>query len=89
MYIVIVAWIYVVLMAAIVEAVGSGGSLLGATMTLLFWGVLPATIVAYLMGSSSRRAAQRAAQASGDTAADPDGGGHAAGDTVAPERIEP
>lgn len=89
MYIVIIAWMYVVLMVAVVEAVGAGGSLLGATVTLLFWGVLPVTIVAYLMGSPARRAARRAAQASANLPADPDRGGHAAGDTIAPERKEP
>ena len=89
MYIVIIAWMYVVLMAAIVEAVGAGGSLLGAGVTLLFWGVLPASVVAYLMGSPARRAAKRAAEASAAGAVDPDDGGHAAGDTVAAERKEP
>ena len=89
MSIVIVAWMYVVLMVAIVEAVGSGGSLLGATMTLLWWGVLPLSIVAWLGRAPARRAARKAAQASADTAVNPDRSGHAPGDTVAPERKEP
>jgi hypothetical protein len=89
MYIVVVAWIYVVLMVAVVEAVGSGGSLLGAVMTLLWWGLLPLGIVTYVWRAPARRAARRAAQASADTRQPPDGGGHAAGDSVAPERKEP
>ena len=89
MTVVIIAWMYVVLMVAIVEAVGSGGSLLGAAMTLLWWGVLPVSIVAWLGRAPARRAARKAAQASGDASIHPDGSGHAPGDAVAPERIEP
>lgn len=89
MIIVVIAWMYVVLMVALVEAVGDGGSLLGAAMTLLWWGVLPVSIVAWIGGTPARRAARKAAQASGDASVNPDGSGHAPGDAVAPERKEP
>jgi hypothetical protein len=86
MYLVVIAWVYVVLMVAVAEATSSNGTLLGATMTVLLWGLLPLTIVVYLMGTSARRRARRAAEPSTDA---PDRGDHATGDAVAPERKEP
>jgi membrane protein implicated in regulation of membrane protease activity len=87
MYLVIIAWLYVVLMAAVAEAASSNGSLLSAALTFLFWGLLPLAIVVYLMGAPARRRARRAAEGSaGDT---PDRSDHAAGDAVAPVRKEP
>lgn len=86
MYIVAIAWIYVVLMMALAEALSVHGSVLGAIVTFTMYGVLPLAIVLYIMGTPARRRARRAAAAS---AATPDGGGHAAGDPVATERKEP
>ena len=88
MMLVAVAWIYVVLMVAVVEATGSRGTLLGAVVTFLLYGVLPLGIVMYLMLSPARRR-RRLAQASSTVGVDPDQRGHAAGDAVAPEREEP
>lgn len=50
MHIVAIAWIYVVLMMAITER-----SVVAAIMTFLLYGVLPLTIILYLMGSTRRR----------------------------------
>jgi hypothetical protein len=83
MYPVAIAWIYVVLMAALIEATSAGGTAVGAVFTVLLWGVLPLGIVLYLMGAAARRRSARSARR------DPDRGGHAAGDAVAPEREEP
>ena len=88
------AWLYVVLMVAVVEATSSTGTLLGAFFTFVLYGVLPLGIVAYLFLSPARRRTRRAAEATADTApaastADPDEGSHAAGDPVAPVRKEP
>lgn len=88
MILVAIGWMYVVLMMAAAEASSPNGTLLGALVTLVLYGVLPLSIVLYVMGSPARRRARRAAEelaASGE----PDGGGHAAGDAVAPERKEP
>ena len=65
MYLVAIAWMYVVLMMAIVEAFSSQGSVLGALITFVFYGVVPLSIVMYLMGTPGRRAARRRAEASG------------------------
>lgn len=77
-------WLYVAVLMAVVEAASPGGSLLGALVTLLLYGLLPLAIVLYLLATPARR--RRAASAS---RVDPGGGGHAAGDAVAPEREEP
>lgn len=63
MYIVAIAWIYVVLMMALAEALSSQGSLLGAAVTLVLYGLLPMSIVLYLMGTPHRWRARRAAEA--------------------------
>ena len=91
MYIVAIGWVYVVLMMAVAEATSSQGTVLGAVFTFLLYGVLPLSIVLYLMGTPGRRKARKAAEAAQTTAAseDPDGGGHPAGDAVAPEREKP
>ena len=93
------AWLYVVLMVAVVEATGSDGTVLGAIVTFVLYGVLPLGIVLYLMLSPARRGARRTAEAMEAEAAappstpaagtDPDQRGHAAGDVVAAERKEP
>lgn len=80
-----IAWLYVVLLMALAEATSPGGGLLGALITLLLYGALPLAITLYLLDTPRRRAARRRAEAS---AGDPDGGGHAAGDAVAPKREE-
>lgn len=86
MYLVAIAWIYVVLMMAAAEAASPRGTLLGAFFTLLLYGVLPLAILLYILGTPHRRRARRAAEAS---AAAPDGGGEAAGGAVAPIGKEP
>jgi hypothetical protein len=86
MLLVAIAWLYVVLMVAVVEATSSSGTLLGALFTFLLYGVLPLGIVGYLFFSPARRRARASAEAA---ALDPDESGHAARDAVAPERKEP
>lgn len=90
MYLVAIAWMYVVVMMGIAEATSSQGTVLGAVFTLLLYGVLPLSIVLYLLGTPSRRRAQRQAEAAEmATSAQPDGSGHPPGDAIAPERKEP
>jgi hypothetical protein len=90
MYVVAIAWIYVVVLMAIVEAMSPNGSLLGAFFTLLLYGALPLSIVLYVMGTPMRRRASLAAQraANAGLSSEPDRGGHAPGDPVPPEREE-
>jgi hypothetical protein len=91
MYLIAIAWAYVVVLMALAEGFSSRGGWLGATMTLLLYGALPLGIVHYLFATPARRRARRraeAASASAAAAADPDGGGHAAADPVAAKREE-
>jgi uncharacterized membrane protein len=87
MHLVAIAWIYVVLMMAVAEALSSQGTVLGAVITFVLYGVLPLSVVLYIMGTPARRRARRAAEAAASGA--PDGSGAAAGDAVAAERKEP
>lgn len=50
MYIVALAWIYVVLMMSITEH-----SLVAGVMTFLMYGVVPVSIILYVMGTPQRR----------------------------------
>jgi len=88
MYLIAIAWMYVVLMMAVAEALAPQGTLLGAFFTLGLYGLLPLSLVLYILGTPSRRKARQAAEAAQASGA-PDGGGHAAGEAVAPERKEP
>jgi membrane protein implicated in regulation of membrane protease activity len=88
MTLVAVAWIYVVLLMAVAEAISPQGSVLGAVVTFVLYGVLPLSIVLYIIGTPARRRRRQRAEAAAASAATPDRGGHAAGDTVAPEREE-
>ncbi len=86
MYIVAIAWAFVVLLMALTEATSSQGTVLGAFFTLLLYGVLPLSIVLYLMGTPARRKARQRAEQQSQQA---DGGDHAAGERFVPEREEP
>ena len=63
MYLVLIAWLYVTLMMAIAEALSPVGSVLGAIVTFLLYGVLPMTVVGYILNSPARRRARQAREA--------------------------
>ena len=89
MYLVAIAWMYVVLMMAVAEAMSPQGSVIGAVFTFLLYGVLPLAIVMYILGTPGRRRALRAAEAAeAARSSPPDGSGQAPGDAVAAERKE-
>lgn len=101
MWIVAIAWMYVAVMMAMAEATASNGTILGAIVTLIFYGVLPAALVMYLLSTPARRRARLAAEAQADAqahdgaradatgSAQPDAGSLPTGDPVASERKEP
>ena len=100
MLIVAIAWIYVVGMAAIAEALSPQGTLLGATFTFVLYGLAPLAVVLYLLATPARKKMRRQteaeeAQAAGDAAPaagvapsaatlEPDRGGHAAAEARRP-----
>ena len=63
MYIVPIAWLYVALMMAVVEATSTTGTLLGAVFTFVLYGVGPVALVVYLMGGPGRKRKIRAKEA--------------------------
>jgi membrane protein implicated in regulation of membrane protease activity len=105
MYLVLIAWIYVAFMMAIAEATSPVGSLLGAAFTFLLYGVLPMSVVGYIMGTPARRRVIKAKEAAereatrvaneqpntGDNvnSVTPNAHSEASGDAVAPVRKEP
>jgi len=103
LHLIVIAWLYVVVMMSVAEATNSTGTVLGAVITFLLYGVGPVALVVYLLGTPVRRralkereAAEQAkakalktAAAPADASNAPDAGGEAAADTVAPVRKEP
>jgi membrane protein implicated in regulation of membrane protease activity len=99
MYIVVIAWLYVAVLMALAEGLSSNGTWLGASVTFLLYGLLPVSVVAYIMGSPLRRKA-RLKQEAEELAAQqqqqlqqPDASGHAPSaaqdGSVAPVREKP
>lgn len=66
MYLVVIAWLYVTLMMAVAEASNSTGSVLGAIITFVLYGLLPVCLVVYLMSTPARRKALKARQVKED-----------------------
>ena len=89
MYLVGIAWMYVAVMMAVAEATSSQGSLLGAFFTLLLYGVLPLSILLYIMGTGRRRKAMRQFDTQAKSSAQADGSHHATAETGAPVGKEP
>ena len=103
MYLVLIAWLYVTLMMALAEATSPTGTVLGAVVTFVLYGLLPMGIVGYILGTPARKRALRAkalaeqaskqAPADAPASAEPDAGSHAPaaaqGSAVAPVRKEP
>jgi hypothetical protein len=55
MYLIPIAWIYVVTMMTLAEANSPQGTLLGALITFLLYGLLPVSVLVYVMGSAARK----------------------------------
>lgn len=89
MYLIVIAWMYVVLMMSVAEATHSTGTLLGALVTFVLYGLGPVALVVYLMRAPARRKAIKAREAaeavsvapdsSATDSVTPDAGSHAAG----------
>lgn len=88
MYLIVIGWLYVTLLMALAEAFSSQGSVLGAIITFVLYGLLPMGLLVYLMGTPLRRKAIRkseqlareayvAARSSTDSITQPDASGHA------------
>lgn len=60
--IVALAWLYVALMMTLAEATSPVGSVLGAIVTFVGYGVLPVALVSYILATPARRRARKAAE---------------------------
>ena len=103
MYIVPIAWIYVALMMSVAEATNSNGTVLGALVTFLLYGLLPVGLVLYIMGTPGRKRLLRARESEAQAAYEaqqtaptdslstdaPNASGHTPADAVAPVREKP
>jgi uncharacterized iron-regulated membrane protein len=91
-YLVVIGWLYVVMMMAVAEATNTTGTVLGAMVTFLLYGVLPIVLVIYLMRTPQRRKERKAREAAEDqaqrtvaaqptqaTSVEPNASGHAPG----------
>ena len=59
MYLVAIAWMYVVVMMSVAEATAPTGTVLGAIVTFVLYGILPCVILMYLMGTPMRNRAKQ------------------------------
>lgn len=59
-WIIVLAWMYVVVLMAATEATAPGGSVLGALFTLALYGILPLAILVYILGAPLRKKARLA-----------------------------
>jgi len=101
MYIVAIGWLYVALMMSVAEATHINGTVMGAIVTFVLYGLLPIALVMYLLGTPARKRAIKAREAAEHAAWQarqgtttlpsdpPDAGRDAAGDALAPVRKEP
>lgn len=101
MFLILIAigWLYVALLMAVAEASSPVGSVLGAIITFLLYGVGPVSLLLYILSTPARKrrrrqreaeelAAWQRAQQTPPPSAQPDAGGQAAADAVAPVRKE-
>jgi hypothetical protein len=58
-----IGWLYVALMMAVAEATHPIGTVLGALITFVLYGVGPVALVLYLIGAPGRRRARKAREA--------------------------
>jgi hypothetical protein len=93
MYLVPIAWIYVVLMMSVAEATNTNGTVLGAVFTFLIYGAAPVALILYFMGTPARKRALRAQEAAERASAiaahasesiAPDASSHATGGAIPP-----
>lgn len=63
MYLVAIGWMYVAVLMAVVEGLSSQGTWVGAFFTFLLYGLLPVSVLLYIMGTPLRRKARLKAEA--------------------------
>ena len=87
LFIVVIGWLYVALMMALAEATNTTGTVVGGIFTFVLYGVGPVALVGYILLTPTRKRAIKAREKA--ELGQPDGGGEAPADPVAPVRKEP
>lgn len=59
MYLIVIGWFYVTLLMALAEAFSPQGTVLGAIITFVLYGLLPLSLVIYIFGTPLRRRARQ------------------------------
>jgi len=77
MYLVAIAWLYVTLLMALAEATAANGTLLGAVITFVFYGLLPLGLLLYILATPARKRARRRRQEQELSSGNPDASSHA------------
>lgn len=72
MYIVAIAWIYVALMMGVAEATNTNGTVLGGIVTFILYGILPTSIIIYIMDAPRRKRVRLAREREASEMATPD-----------------
>ena len=70
MYLIVITWTYVTLMMAVAEATSPVGTVLGAIITFVLYGVVPMGILVYILSTPSRKRAIKAREAAAQAAYD-------------------
>jgi len=94
MYLIAIGWLYVALMMSVAEATNTNGSVLGALITFVLYGLMPTALVIYILNTPARKRARREREAAEEAAVrqasgQPDAGREPAADPVATVRKEP
>jgi uncharacterized membrane protein len=87
MYLIVIAWLYVTLLMGLAEAFSTQGTVLGAIITFLLYGVVPMSLLVYVMGTPLRKKARLRAETTAPvimeqtatSLAEPNASGHAPG----------
>ena len=100
LHLIAIAWLYVAVLMSVAEATNSNGTILGALITFVLYGLLPVALLMYLLATPMRRRLRRereaaeqvqtsaASQASPPSASPPDRGGEPAAGAEA-DRVPP
>jgi hypothetical protein len=83
LHLIAIAWLYVAVMMSVAEATASNGTVLGAIITFVLYGLLPVALLMYLLATPMRRRLRREREA-----AEP-GVGPGSGPVQAPSAIPP
>ena len=84
MYIVAIAWIYVALMMSVAEATNTNGTVLGGIVTFILYGILPTSIIIYIMDAPRRKRVRLAQEREASEMAPSQNGNETQADTPKP-----